>query len=128
MLVSHNQITVVKNLCWAPFYTIFLGGVSLHLSQALLCHFFDIEMRWGATSKEAEDIVFGTEVLRIFKKFKGTFLICLLSIAGMVYLAVFAPYNWHIRHFVSIFPLGMLVVCHLLMPLTLSPALMRLSW
>ena len=33
---------------------IFLGGLSLHVSSALLAHMFEIDMTWGATSKEAE--------------------------------------------------------------------------
>lgn len=33
--------------------SVFLGGLSLHLSQAILCHFFEIDMTYGATSKEA---------------------------------------------------------------------------
>lgn len=85
-------------------------------------------MSWGATAKEAEDVVFGKEVVRILKKFKGTFFICLLSIGVMVYMAAFAPYNWRIAEFSCIFPVAILVVCHLLLPLALSPALMRMSW
>lgn len=113
---------------WIPFFTIFLGGVSLHLSQAILCHLFAIDMSWGTTAKEAEEVVFGKEVVRILNKFKGTFFICFLSIAAMVYMGKFAPYNWRITQFASIFPLAMVVGCHLLLPLALSPALMRLSW
>lgn len=44
--------------------SVFVGGLSLHLSQAILCHFFEIDMAWGATSKEAEYVVFGKEMLR----------------------------------------------------------------
>lgn len=127
-LIHPNPHTVLKNLVWIPFFTIFLGGLSLHLAQSILCHFFEIDMSWGATSKEAEDIIFGKEVVRILKKFKGTFFLCGLSIATIVYLAVFAPYAWQINQFASIFPIAMLVLCHLLLPLLLSPSLMRLSW
>ncbi|CAN8106121.1 unnamed protein product [Discula destructiva] len=122
------KANLMKNLRWVPFFTIFLGGLSLHLSQSILSHFFEIDMTWEATAKEAQDVVFGNEVLRILKKFKGTFLICLLCIGAVVYLAIFAPYNWQITHFASIFPLGVLVLSHLLLPLALSPALMRLNW
>lgn len=96
--------------------------------QSILCHSFEIDMSWGATAKEAENVVFGKEVVRVLKKFKGTFFICFLSIAVMVYMAKFAPYNWRITDLPCIFPIAILVVCHLLLPLVLSPALMRLSW
>lgn len=109
-------------------FTIFLGGLSLHLSQAVLCHFFEINMSWGATSKEVEDVIFGREMVRILKEFRGTFILCALCIAIIIYLFWLAPFNWQIRHFPSIFPFAMIVGCHLLLPLVLSPALMRLSW
>lgn len=94
----------------------------------MLCHFFEIDMSWGATSKQAQNVIFGKEVVRILRKFKGTFFICGLSIAAMVYLGVFAPYNWQIKYFPSIFPIGILVLCHLLLPLCLNPPWMRLVW
>lgn len=109
-------------------FNVFLGGVSLHLSQAILCHFFEIDLSWGATAKEVEGVVFGREVVRIVRDFKGTFVLCGLSVVGMVYLFWFAPPLWQIRDFPAIFPFAMVVACHLLLPLVLSPPLMRWSW
>jgi hypothetical protein len=40
---------LVENLKWIPLMTIFTGGMSMHVSQALLSHLFSIEMSWGAT-------------------------------------------------------------------------------
>ena len=59
----------VENLKWVPLLVIFLGGVSLHVSQALLCHMFSIEMTWGATAKEVERITFFKEIPRVLKRF-----------------------------------------------------------
>lgn len=116
------------NIKWIPMFTIYLGGVSLHLSQSILCHFFGIDMTWGATSKEVQDVVFGKEIVRILKQFKSTFVICSLFLAAITYFAVFSPWQWEIKHFASIFPFAMVLVSHLLLPLLLSPALMRMSW
>lgn len=113
---------------WVPVFTIYLGGVSLHLSQSILCHFFSIDMTWGATSKEVQDVVFGKEIVRILKQFKSTFAVCGLSLGGILYLAFFSPWQWEIVHFASIFPFAMVLISHLLLPLLLSPALMRMSW
>lgn len=41
---------------------IFLGGLSLHDSQALLAHMFEVDMIRGATSKAAEFSSFFIEV------------------------------------------------------------------
>lgn len=118
----------LDNAQWIPMFTIYLGGVSLHVSHALLCHFFEIEMNWGATSKELRDVSFTEELAHVLKKFKGTFLFCLGSTL-MILLGYWAvPYQWQIRDFASIFPFAMLIGCHFLLPVVLNPGLIRLSW
>lgn len=57
-----------ENFKWTIMLAIFLGGLSLHVSQALLAHMFEIDMSWGATSKEAEFSNFFIEVPKVLKK------------------------------------------------------------
>jgi hypothetical protein len=57
-----------ENFMWTLMLAIFLGGLSLHVSQALLAHMFEINMTWGATSKEAEFSNFFIEVPKVLKK------------------------------------------------------------
>lgn len=57
-----------ENFKWTFMLAIFLGGLSLHVSQALLSHMFEIDMTWGATSKEAEFSNFFIEVPKVLKK------------------------------------------------------------
>ncbi|ROV99609.1 hypothetical protein VPNG_07733 [Cytospora leucostoma] len=116
------------NLKWIPLFSVFLGGISLHVSQAILSHFFEIEMNWGATAKEVQAVVFHQEFKKILWKFKGTFVFCLLSMSMMVVLFWFVPYQWQVRDFASMFPFAMLVACHFSLPVVLNPALMKLSW
>ena len=56
-----------ENFKWTFLLAIFLGGLSLHVSQALLAHMFEINMTWGATSKEAEFSNFFIEVPKVLK-------------------------------------------------------------
>jgi len=44
--------SLFENLKWLFLLAIFLGGLSLHVSQALLAHMFEINMTWGSTGKE----------------------------------------------------------------------------
>ncbi|KAM0714784.1 hypothetical protein Q7P37_009248 [Cladosporium fusiforme] len=118
----------LENLSWIPLFTIFLGGVSLHISQALLSHLFSINATWGATSKEAEDTTFFAEIPRILKNFKGTLVFCLVCIATMIVCAHVVPPFWRIDQFIAIFPLGMLVAGHFLLPFILNPGLMKFTW
>ncbi|KAK0654846.1 glycosyl transferase family group 2-domain-containing protein [Cercophora newfieldiana] len=121
---------IYENFKWTFLLAIFLGGLSLHVSQALLAHMFEIDMTWGATSKEAEFSNFFIEVPKVLKKFKFSMFFAMVFIAGMVILAVapFIPYSWHIRDFVAILPMATVAGSHLLLPLALNPALMTFSW
>ncbi|AEO64878.1 uncharacterized protein THITE_2111232 [Thermothielavioides terrestris NRRL 8126] len=119
-----------ENFKWTFLLAIFLGGLSLHVSQALLAHMFEIDMTWGATAKEAEFSNFFIEVPKVLKKFKFSMLFATIFIVGMIILAVgpFIPYSWQIRDFVAILPMATVAASHLLLPLALNPALMTFSW
>lgn len=109
---------------------IFLGGLSLHVSGALLAHMFEYNMQWGATSKEAEFSNFFIEVPRVLKRFKFSFAISMLGIAAMVVLSLapFVPVGWRIIDFVALFPMGIVWGSHLLLPVVLNPALMTFTF
>ncbi|KAL6901641.1 glycosyltransferase [Trichoderma evansii] len=119
-----------ENFMWTLMLAIFLGGLSLHVSQALLAHMFEINMTWGATSKEAEFSNFFIEVPKVLKKFKFSMIFSLIFIAGMIILAQapFVPYDWQIKDFVAILPMATVAASHFLLPLALNPALMTFSW
>ncbi|KAK1242663.1 hypothetical protein MKX08_005475 [Trichoderma sp. CBMAI-0020] len=119
-----------ENFMWTLMLAIFLGGLSLHVSQALLAHMFEINMTWGATSKEAEFSNFFIEVPKVLKKFKFSMIFSLVFIVGMILLAQapFVPYDWRIKDFVAILPMATVAASHFLLPLALNPALMTFSW
>lgn len=72
----------LENLKWLPLLTIFLGGISIHVFQAIACHMFSIDMSWGATAKEAKRTSFFAEIPTILKKFKFTFAFCLVMVSS----------------------------------------------
>ncbi|KAF2005987.1 hypothetical protein P154DRAFT_606305 [Amniculicola lignicola CBS 123094] len=117
-----------ENFKWVPLLVIFLGGISIHVSQALLCHMFGIDMSWGATAKEVENVSFFEEIPRVIKRFKFTFLFCFSCTVGMIVLAQFVPQMWRITFFTPIWPTASMVVCHFLLPIVLNPNLMLFTW
>ncbi|CAN8100527.1 unnamed protein product [Discula destructiva] len=121
---------IVENLKWTVMLAIFLGGLSLHLAFALLCHMFEIDMSWGSTSKEYERSNFWQEIPKILNKFKYTMAYCWIFIVIMIIMAVgsFIPWSWHITDFVAILPLATVVVSHILLPIALNPELMRMQF
>ena len=118
------------NFKWVFMLCIFLGGLSLHVSQALLAHMFEIDMTWGATGKEAEFSNFFIEVPKVLKSFKYSLSFSLLCIIAMVILATapFVPYDWQIKDFVALLPMATVWISHFLLPIALNPALMTFSW
>lgn len=120
--------SLVTNLMWIPLMSIFLGGLSLHVSQALLSHLVGIDMNWGATSKEAENTTFFQEVPKVIKKFGFTFLFCITASIGMVVLACVVPDFWRIDQFFAIYPLATIVFGHFMLPIALNPSLMLFTW
>ncbi|KAK4556617.1 hypothetical protein LTR86_006188 [Recurvomyces mirabilis] len=120
--------SILENFSWIPLLSLFLGGISLHVSQALLSHMFGIDMSWGATSKEAENTTFFEEVPKIIKKFKFTFIFCIASAAMMIVLAQFVPQLWRINTFISIYPFSTIIFGHFFLPIALNPGLMRFTW
>ncbi|KAH5684999.1 hypothetical protein HBI21_004830 [Parastagonospora nodorum] len=120
--------TLGENLKWIPMLTIFLGGISLHISQALLAHFFSIDMEWGSTSKEVEDITFFEAMRHVGKKFKWTFAFCAVMTATMLVCAYAIQQDWQIRLLIACWPMGTVIVTHALLPIVLNPQLMTFTW
>ncbi|KAL0953496.1 hypothetical protein HGRIS_004724 [Hohenbuehelia grisea] len=120
-----------ENIRWMPFFFVFFGGLSLHLSIAILSHLFEIDISWGATKKEVERSNFFEEVPKIFHKFWFCFLVCGLLIAGMVILSThLIPTEWRITGdaWAVILPFAINIACHVLYPIVLNPWLMIFSY
>jgi len=119
---------LLQNFSWIPLLTVFLGGVSMHVSQALLSHMFGIDMTWGATAKEVENITFFQEIPRVIKRFKFTFAICIFWTAMLIFMAWFAPHFWRIDLLIAVFPMSLVTFSHFMMPIVLNPNLMLFTW
>ncbi|KAG6864651.1 hypothetical protein C0991_008068 [Blastosporella zonata] len=144
--IGHRSFigAMVENLRWVPFFLFFFGGLSIHLSTALLAHLFSYDMTWGSTVKEVERSTFWIEgqppfrhlpsarpltiipvclsVPRIWQRFKLSFIICFACIAMMIIFTTNAvPFEWQIAgyNWALIIPLSLCVGSHILMPVCL---------
>jgi hypothetical protein len=80
------------------FSFIFFGGLSIHISQAILAHLFSYNITWGATKKEVERSNFWMEVPKILKRFWFSFVISTLCIATVVvFSTTLVPPGWRIE-------------------------------
>lgn len=120
--------SIFQNIKWVLLLYIFFGGISIHVSGAILSHLFGVNVQWGATMKEVQDTTFFVEIAKLLKKFWVTFTFCIVMIGAMIYLTQFAPALWRIDQFIAIVPLGALIFSHFLMPIALNPSLMLFTW
>ena len=110
--------SVLETVKWTPMFLLFFGGISYHLFKAICCHFFSIKMEWAATAKELEASGFRVGLDRIVRDFKVMYIIMIILVGGMVYLACFSPRGWRITDFAVIVPLANQVGCHMLFPVS----------
>ena len=99
----------------------FFGGLSIHLSQALLAHLFSYNIQWGATKKEVERSNFWLEIPKILKRFWIALVISLtLAVAMIIFSTSLMPPAWQIPswNWAVIFPLAIVIGCHVLFPVS----------
>ena len=110
---------LVENLTWVPFFFFFFGGLSVHLSQALLAHLFSYNITWGATKKEVERSNFWLEIPKILKRFWLSFAICAVLVVMMIVFSTeLLPPAWQVPswNWAVIFPIALVVGSHVLFP------------
>ena len=91
-----TQLT--PNRALAPIRSFFFfGGLSIHLSQALLAHLFSYNITWGATKKEVERSNFWQEVPKIIERFRVSLILSFASVFAMIILTTdVIPIGWRI--------------------------------
>ncbi|KAF5357768.1 hypothetical protein D9756_001154 [Leucocoprinus leucothites] len=119
--IGHRSFfaALFENLRWVPFFVFFFGGLSIHLTTALLAHMCSYDMTWGSTGKEVERSTFWIEVPAIWRRFKLSFITCFLCIAMMIIFTTnVVPFEWQIPGYqwALIIPLSLVVGCHILLP------------
>ncbi|THH31668.1 hypothetical protein EUX98_g2509 [Antrodiella citrinella] len=131
-LGQKNFLTALfVNCSWIPFFFFFFGGLSIHISQAILAHIFSYNIQWGATKKEVEASNFWIEVPKILRRFWLALLISLSICAAMVVLSTdVIPLGWRISggEWGVIVPIAITLGCHILFPIILNPWLMIFSY
>jgi hypothetical protein len=122
--------SLLENFKWVFMFSIFLGGLSIHVSEALLAHMFEVDMTWGATAKTLEFTNFFVEVPKTLRKFWFSFSFCVVVTTGMVVLGIadFVPYSWSITQVEAVAPLASVLISHFFLPLALNPGLMTFAW
>jgi len=120
---------LLENFKYMPFLLVFFGGLSYHVSTALLSHLLGYNMTWGATLKDIEMSNFFVEAPLILKHHYRVFLLSLVMIGGMAILTTdVLPLEWRVQGVFVVFPTFFLYSLHILFPILLNPNLVRFSF
>ncbi|OAX39708.1 hypothetical protein K503DRAFT_769252 [Rhizopogon vinicolor AM-OR11-026] len=131
--LGHRSIwdSLVETVTWIPFFFFFFGGLSVHLTTALLAHMFSYNITWGATKKEVERSNFFIEVPRILKRFWLAFALAFGTFAMIfIFSLPIVGADWQIpgTYWAVILPLALVAGSHILFPIVLNPWLMIFSY
>ncbi|KAH8202362.1 hypothetical protein TruAng_003435 [Truncatella angustata] len=107
---------VLESFMWMPFFLIFFGGLSWHVSYSLLAHLFNLPIEWSSTAKELESTGFFVGIDSVLKQFKWVLLFMFILTGGMIYLAVGAPQGWEINNWPTVLPLALQIIGHVGLP------------
>jgi hypothetical protein len=94
------------------FLLIFFGGIQYHLLKAMVFHFFEINITWGATSKE----YLNNSVISKLVTYYDMYMITLITMIGCIF-AIYFDHNF--LNYYSIIPIGLNLLFHIFMPLVL---------
>ncbi|KAF9230503.1 glycosyl transferase family group 2-domain-containing protein [Melanogaster broomeanus] len=114
--------SLVENLKWVPFFFCFFGGLSMHLSVTLLALLFSYNITWGATKKKSRSRTSSSKSRAIWQRFRSAPVLCGVVAAGMVVLSsevALVPAGWTVDpgNWAVIFPIVIVVGCHILFPM-----------
>lgn len=120
--------TLYDNVKWSVLLIIFLGGISMHLSYALIAHLFSLKMEWGATAKSLESGTFTSELPKIWSRFKWMYATLAFLAALQIVLACAVPLKYQIWGFTSNGPLIFMMMMHAIMPFALNSNSYASEW
>ena len=119
---------VYDNLKWSLLLIIFLGGISMHLSYALVAHMCSLKMEWGATAKTLESGTFASELPKVWARFKWMYCFLVLLAALQIFLAVGVSSKYAIHSITANGPLVFMMLMHAIMPVALNPNSYASEW
>lgn len=113
---------------WIPFFLVFFTVLTFPIGITLCAHPFNISMSWAATGKEVVRTNFFVEFPKIFKRFRLLLIWSILNLAVLIVLMFFTPVTWRIDDVFYIAPTVYVLLCSILGPFLLNPALMKFTF
>lgn len=98
--------------------SLFLQGISMHVSKCLFWHLSGYRMSWEATNKSVTDnATLFQDLPVIWKRFRTVYCIIAILASVVVVLAIAVPYNWRITDPKGLIPLVWTLFWHASVPI-----------
>jgi len=125
MNYRQNMFKLIIHEIWYGFLLgIFFSGISFHLMEALLAHMFGINMQWSMTQKEVIKKSKFNEIINTISYLKKMYIYYSICIIIIIIFWFIPDTDIQNRDLLSVVPLLLTSICHLLMPFILNPAIM----
>lgn len=116
-----KEVTLFKGFLDSMKYfvitTLFLQGISMHVSKCLVWHLCGMKMSWGATNKSVdENARLKDDLSMIWARFKVVYIIVGILMTVVIVLAVAVPNTWRIADLRAILPLVWMSFWHAMIP------------
>jgi hypothetical protein len=109
-----------KELKYSFFLGIFFSGLSFHLLEAILSHMFNLNMNWSTTQKEFIKNNRLNEIGRTLKYLHRMYIFNMFWIVVIVLFWFIDIPSIQNRELMSVLPLLLSSLCHILMPILLN--------
>jgi hypothetical protein len=110
---------LVESLKHFTITTLFLQGISMHVSRCLLLHLFGQKMSWDSTSKSLEERSLQSDLPMIWRRFRAMYAVLSVLLSVLLILGFAVPQPYQIRSFSAIFPLAWVICWHAVVPILL---------
>lgn len=108
----------VDSLKYFVITTLFLQGISMHVSKCLIWHLCDMKMSWGATNKSVDEKArLKDDLPMIWARFKVVYITVGFLFSVIIVLACAVPYSWRITDLKAILPITWMLFWHAMIPL-----------
>jgi hypothetical protein len=113
--IRHKEYTnlfkiITDEIYYDVMLLVFFSGMQYFFLKAIICHFFDIKVNWGSTNKH----LINNTIIEKLIIYKDLYLVSFITLVIIV-LSIYIDRKY--LNIYSIFPLGLNLFCHTVMPL-----------
>lgn len=123
--LGNNLWETIKNeIGYGIMLGLFFGGIGYHIIVSFISHLFGLKISWSTTNKEIQNNSRFEELKRIINTFRTMYCIMLFLMLLTIVFTFIVPEFMRIDSYISVIPMTIMILCHILSPILLNPTIM----